>query len=291
MMKPMPLLCLNIALSLAAAPAAEKHIVLLAGGPSHSRGDHEHRAGCLVLAKCLNQVPGIRAEVHANGWPADPETAFRNAAAVVLYSDGGGGHPFLQGDRLRTIGALMDRGVGLALLHYAVEPTRARGQAEFLEWIGGCFEQHWSVNPFWEADFKILPEHPITRGVQPFKLRDEWYFHMRFREGMKDVTPLLSAVPPPETMSRPDGPHSGNPAARAAVQRGEPQHVAWAATRPGGGRGFGFTGGHMHTNWGEPNFRKLVLNAILWVAHAEVPPAGVECVLTDADLKANLDDK
>jgi type 1 glutamine amidotransferase len=280
-----------LALFALGALAADKKIVLIAGPPSHGPGDHEHRAGCLLFQKCLNELPGVRAEVHTNGWPADAATAFRDASAVVLYSDGGGGHPFLPSDRLQTLGELMDRGVGLALIHYAVEPTQERGQKEFMDWTGGCFEQHWSVNPFWEADFKTLPKHPITRGVQPFKLRDEWYFHMRFRDGMKGVTPILTAVPPPETMKRPDGPHSGNPAVRAAVERGEPQHVAWAAQRPGGGRGFGFTGGHMHTNWGDPNFRKLVLNAILWVARAEVPKSGVQSVVTSEDLKLNLDDK
>ena len=29
-----------------------------------------------------------------------------------------------------------------------------------------------------------------------------------------------------------------------------------------GGRGFGFTGGHFHWNWGNDQFRKLMLNAI-----------------------------
>ena len=74
-------------------------------------------------------------------------------------------------------------------------------------------------------------------------------------------------------MNRPDGPHEGNPAVREAVKRGEPQIVAWACERPDGGRGFGFTGGHYHRNWGNDNFRKLVLNAILWTAKVEVPAA------------------
>src|SRR6266404_339792 len=42
-----------------AGSAAEKKIVLIAGKPSHGPGDHEFRAGCLLLQKCLNQVPGI----------------------------------------------------------------------------------------------------------------------------------------------------------------------------------------------------------------------------------------
>ena len=78
---------------------------------------------------------------------------------------------------------------------------------------------------------------------------------------------------------------------RAAVKRGEPQHVAWASERPGGGRGFGFTGAHFHKNWGDDNFRKLTLNALLWVAKADVPADGVQSRVTPEQLKQNLDDK
>jgi type 1 glutamine amidotransferase len=244
-----------------------------------------------LLKACLDQVPGVTAAVHSNGWPQDAESAFDRAATVVIYSDGGPGHPFLRGDRLKTVGSLMKKGVGLACLHYAVEPTKEKGQKEFLDWIGGCFEQHWSVNPTWRPAFQPLPAHPITRGVKPFQLTDEWYFHMRFREGMQGVVPLLSAVAPAATVDRPDGPHSSNPAVRAAVQRGEPQVLAWAYERPGGGRGFGFTGGHFHRNWGDDDFRKVVLNAILWTAKIEVPPAGVQCAVTEAELRRNLDPK
>ncbi len=274
-----------------ASRAADRKIVFLAGPPSHAPREHEHRAGCLLLQTCLSNVPGVVSVVYSNGWPEDPEAAFADAAAIVVYADGGPRHPFLQGERLARIRELIERGVGLACLHYAVEPTREKGQKEFLDWIGGCFETHWSVNPHWEANFLTLPRHPITRGVRPFKIRDEWYFHMRFRDQMEGVTPILSAVPPPETMSRPDGPHSGNPAVREAVRRGQPQTVAWAFNRPDGGRGFGFTGAHFHDNWANDDFRKLVLNAILWIAKVDVPPRGVESVVTREMLDRNLDPK
>jgi hypothetical protein len=98
-------------------------------------------------------------------------------------------------------------------------------------------------------------------------------------------------VPDGSTTNRNDGPHEGNPAMRAMVARGNLQHVAWAAERPDGGRGFGFTGGHFHKNWGDDNFRKVMLNAILWVAKAEVPPDGVQSKVTPEQLAANLDAK
>jgi hypothetical protein len=92
-------------------------------------------------------------------------------------------------------------------------------------------------------------------------------------------------------MRRPDGSHEGNPAVREAVKRGDPQHVAWACERPDGGRGFGITGAHYHKNWADDNFRKLVLNAILWTAKMEVPAQGVSSKISEEQIKQNLDPK
>ncbi len=284
------LLLLIVIVVPATGRAEDKRIVMIAGNPSHGPGEHEHRAGLLLFQKCLADFPGIKVEVYTNGWPSD-STVLNGAAAVVIYSDGGDGHPALQDDHLQKLGALMKQGAGFACIHFAVEPTQENGQNEFLDWIGGCFEINRSVNPHWEADFKTLPEHPVARGVKPFKLGDEWYFNMRFREGMNGVTPILAAVPPLETMSRADGPHEGNPAVRAAVQHGDLQTVAWASERADGGRGFGFTGGHFHRNWGNEDFRRVVLNGILWVAKVEVPPDGVKSTVTAADLEQSLDQK
>ena len=139
--------------------------------------------------------------------------------------------------------------------------------------LGGHFEVNWSVNPHWEADFVSLPDHPITRGVEPFKANDEWYFHLRFKDSGK-VMPILAAVAPESTMRRKDGPHSGNPHVRRSVAEGERQTVAWAYERPDGGRSFGFTGGHFHWNWGHDDIRRLVANAIRWTAGDEIPVRG-----------------
>lgn len=290
MKKTLPLLAVAWLIAVVSSSAADKKIVLLAGAPSHGPGEHEHRAGCLLLKQCLDQVPGVQSIVVSNGWPAD-ESVFQNAAAVVFYCDGGDGHPAIQGDRLQTLEGLMRQGVGFACVHYGVEVPKNRGGSQFLNWAGGYFETHWSVNPHWDAEFQSIGSHPVGRGVKPFKIRDEWYYHMRFPDDMKGVTPILSAVAPASTLNRPDGPHSGNPAVREAVKRGEAQHLAWVYERPDGGRGFGFTGAHFHRNWEQADFRKVVLNALLWVAQAEVPAGGVASTVTPDDLKKNLDKK
>jgi hypothetical protein len=264
-----------------------RKIVFLAGRRSHGYGAHEHRAGCLLLANALNEsgLP-VRAEVHENGWPED-ESVLDDADTIVIYSDGGGGHPF--NAHIDKIDELMKRGVGLVAIHYGVEVPKGKSGDAFLDWTGGYFEAHWSVNPHWTANYEKLPDHPIARGVRPFKLNDEWYYHMRFRD--EGVTPILTDLPPEDSLSRPDGSHSGNPHVRKAVlERKEPQHMAWARERPDGGRGFGVTGGHWHWNWGHNQFRKLVLNAIVWTAGLEVPEDGVPSrSLTVEDLEANQD--
>ena len=270
--------------------AQPRKIVFIAGPPSHGPGEHEYRAGCLLFASCLDKLPDIAATVFTNGWPQE-QNALDAAATIIVYCDGGPADPILQNDHLKIIGAQMKRGCGFVCLHYAVEPTIEKGESEFLQWLGGAFEINWSVNPTWDADFTSLPDHPITRGVKPFKLHDEWYFHMRFPDKMKGVTPILVAVPDASTTSRRDGPHEDNPVVRELVARHEPQAVAWAFVAPAGGRGFGYTGGHYHKNWADDNVRKLVLNAILWTAKIEVPPNGVDSTLAPGQISQNLDPK
>ena len=286
-------LFLALAVTTASSFAADKKVaILIAGRPSHGPGEHEHNAGVQLLAKCLKEGAADRLEVITKlnaQWPTPEELA--KADTILIYSDGGGGHPALQDDRLNQLGEQMKRGAGFVCLHYAVEVPKDKAGKQFLEWLGGYFETHWSVNPHWDATFKNIPKHPISNGVQPFGARDEWYYHMRFPEGMEGVTPILSDLPPADTLSRGDGPHSGNPAVREAVKAGKPQHVAWAAERKDGGRGFGFTGGHFHKGWANDSQRKVVLNAILWTAKAEVPSEGVKSTVTPEDLAANLDPK
>jgi Trehalose utilisation len=269
------------------AMAADKQILLIAGKPSHGPGQHEHNAGVLILAKWLNTVPGVHATTSLNGaWPAD--SAFEKADAIFIFADGGEGHPAFQENRAVTLSKAAARGAGLMFFHYATEPPEQRGHKDMLDWIGGFFEVYYSVNPVYEADFKTLPVHPITRGVKPFRIRDEWYYNIRFRDNRKGFTPILTTIPPADTVKE-DGAHSGNPDARSKI--GQPQTVVWALQRVDGGRGVGFTGGHYHANLGDENFRKIVLNSLLWIAKVEVPRHGVQVTVAADDLKQNLDPK
>jgi len=278
------LLALPLALS-----AADKKIVLIAGKQSHGPGDHEFRAGSLLLQKCLNRVAGITSVVHSNGWPADV-SAFDGAAAVLLYADGGGGHPAIQGERLKFIDDLAKKGVGIGCAHYGVEVPKGDPGDAMINWIGGYYEHQFSCNPMWSPEFKSFPNHPVARGVKPFSVLDEWYFNMRFRPEMKSVTPILVAKCPDEVRKGPYVYPKG-PYPHIIEASGRDEVMMWVSERPDGGRGFGFTGGHRHVNWGNENFRKVVLNALLWIAKADVPAQGVASEVTEDEVKQNLDPK
>ncbi len=270
--------------------AAEKRrLVLIAGQPSHPTMMHEFRAGCLLLKRCLDASQLIRTDLHFDGWPQDPR-AFEGADAVCLYMDGGAKHAALQQDRLQTLSGLVGRGVGLGCMHYSVEVPADVAGKQWQDWIGGHYEHLYSVNPLWEPEFERLPAHPITRGVKPFRVKDEWYFNMRFRPGMQGITPILTAKPSDDVR---DGPYvyPKGPYEHIVAAKGRDELLMWCVERPDGGRGFGFTGGHFQLNWGQDDFRKIVLNALTWLAKAEVPAGGVESRVTEAELYQNLDEK
>src|SRR4026208_758905 len=185
---------------------ADKRIVLIAGKPSHPKGMHEFRAGSMLLQKALSGVKGVTVDVYTNGWPTktvdgvvvDDNALLDNADAVLIYADGGKGHPAIQRDHMKVLDALAAKGVGLGFGHYGVEvPAGEPGEA-MQRWNAGYYETNFSVNPMWAPKFDSFTNHPVARGVTPFSNHDEWYFNMRWSSDpsiMKRVTPILTAKP------------------------------------------------------------------------------------------------
>jgi len=291
-------------LAAAATPAksAPKKIVFLAGtvhqGPGgHPPGTHEYALAARLLKRALDSASNVgsnkigagavgplRTEIHLDGWPRDPRT-LDDADTIVVLSDGADrnrdDHPLLVGDRLQVLKKQMDRGCGLVAIHWTVFVPQEHGGDEFLEWIGGYFDyesgpaannpaaNNPAANKWFSkiqtttSDCKLAtPNHPIARGLKPFSLREEYYYNIRFRPNDPRLKPILTTAIPGESQE---------------------QTVAWAVERNGGGRGFGFTGGHFFENWGVEEFRRMVANAILWTAHVEVPAGGLQSAARVAD--------
>ncbi|HEY2787770.1 MAG TPA: ThuA domain-containing protein [Fimbriiglobus sp.] len=268
-----------------------KVILLVAGKASHGPGEHEFFAGTAILMNLLKQTPGVWPIMARDGWPKN-EKLFDLADSFVFYMDGRNGHPVVQKNRLDFLQKYMDKGVGWANLHYAVDYLPEHG-ARVLNWMGGYYDFHISFNPHWDADIRSLPKHPITRGVKPFTIRDEWYYNMHWIGDVEDVkdakgvTPILQAIPPDSTRKQKDATAS----VKKHVGEDRLETMAWAFDRKDGGRGFGFTGAHFHRNWADEDFRRVVVNALLWTAKVDIPEGGAKVDFDPADLNKNLDKK
>jgi hypothetical protein len=99
--------------------------------------------------------------------------------------------------------------------------------------------------------------HPVLRGVEPWTYRDE-IFSRYFLPNDARRTDLLI----------------GTPAADREAMG--PQVVAWAYERDGGGRGLVFGGVDYHDNMLVDDYRRFLLNGIVWAAGLDVPAGGVQ---------------
>jgi len=84
----------------------------------------------------------------------------------------------------------------------------------------------------------VAKDHPVTAGLQDYTIHDEIYWGYRVGS---DVTPLLTTTHP----------KSGKP-------------IAWYRTQ-GNSRIVYIQSGHDHKAWENPNYQRLVAQAIQWV--------------------------
>ncbi len=252
---------------------APKTIVLIGGSKSEGPARHDYGHGIRLIASFLGALPEARRgditiASYPDGWPDDP-AALDGASTVVLYFDGDMKHPLRDARHRRSFEALMRRGVGLVALHQASTVPAGDTTIELQRWLGGA--RFGMVDRTTEtATLQVAaPSHPVTRGVQDFAYRDEFYPTFRFAG---QVAPILTATL-----------HVQYRGGQSLIEdRPEKATVAWAYQRTGGGRSFGFSGGHYLVALDQPMLRRTLLNAILWTAHVDVPVKGASAGATDA---------
>lgn len=262
-----------ISVSGAAAQAEPIRIVLVAGETAKVDvpGHHDYLAGCECLRVLLSQTKGIEPVRVNEGWPEDT-SVFQGAKSVVFYTDGGGKQAFLQSpERIQAVQDLMDQGVGVVMIHQAVDfPQEHADRAK--SWLGGIYLAGASGRGHWPSHHFDFPQHAITQGVTNWKIKDGWLNGIQFVEGKQGVTPLVWSGKEYDE-SKP----------------GIDEHiVAWAYARPAGGRSFAFTGLDAHSAWELPGMRQLVVNGILWSAGVNIPEKGAACEIDQAALDAML---
>ncbi|WP_018970232.1 PVC-type heme-binding CxxCH protein [Rubritalea marina] len=265
-------LAVAIAVCTSTAQAETKKILFLAGKKSHANGEHEFEAGCKILANALNESGlDVEAKVFHPGFPKD-ESIFEGVDACIVYADKAGRFD----DGYAVLDKYVKGGMGIMFMHYGVHPKKDVGEKYFLPWIGGYMDDEESVNPKWIADLTPNKKHPVSNGLPAtFTVYDEFYYNMIFADGKHGdcCGAAVTGIPEPKRMIRYINMWNEN----GEKGFGKPQKLMWYKDTPlaDGGRGIGFVGGHYHRNWAIDEFRKMVLNAILWTARGEVPRAGV----------------
>lgn len=251
----------------------QKKIVLIAGKKTHPAAMHEYIKTVRLIKVMLDNatnLEGITTEIHLSGWPKNPEV-LEDADLVMTISDGQDGPagipvPFMTDERMQVMDKLMQRGCGFITYHFSTFAPDHYGE-KILDWGGGYFdwenelgEREWySAIKYMDVTVELpSPDHPIVKGVQPFKVLEEYYYNMRFKENDNRWKPLINV----KELESEDHTNGGV--------------VAWTVEREDGGRGFGTTMGHFYANWKDENYRKLMLNAIVWAAGATVPEGGVD---------------
>ena len=265
-----PKLPKGIALEEQPKDAKAAKIVFIAGSNYFKPGEHEYIGGCALLMDLVKQTQGV-ASVLALDWPKNPET-FAGARAIVFFVDGAEKHSMLKGERMAQLQKLTEAGVGLAMLHQGVDIPKDKGE-QMRDWMGAAWEKGYSQRAHWIDTYKALPDHPITRGVAPFKIDDGYLFKLRFVPEMRGVTPLLRTVNPK----------------MAGAKLDDNAIVSWAFERKDGGRSFAFTGGHLHVSFAEEGYRRFLTNGILWTAKFDIPSAGAPVLLTSADVNSYIE--
>ncbi len=236
-----------------AASAAEARRLLIVGqGPDgHPPTTHEFMPGAKVLAELLKRFPEIRTTVVNADEPwSDGPKLIDAADGIAMLVTQGAQWMQIEPERFAALKRLAARGGAIVALHWSVgakDEKYIAGQLALLGATRGGPQRKYQVLPMdlQRAD----PQHPILTGIGDFHALDEWYYALDQAPG---IHPLL----------------------RAKID-GKDETVAWSLERADGGRAFGFVGLHFHSNWQLPEYRRFVVQGVLWSLKQPVPAGGV----------------
>lgn len=184
----------------------------------------------------LHQNDGDEFLDYVFEWPHDV-MVFYNISATIPDA------------RFEALRSLLDRGVGLVVMHHAVLSYGDRPEAAEIMGRRLHHDGPFGFHPNQEYTVEIAdPTHPITQGMEDFVLRDETFTSFHGENLVEGNTPVLVT--------------SHDKAERV---------VAWRRTY-GHARVAGFQPGHDAEALGNPSVRRVLNNLILWCA-GRIPDA------------------
>jgi type 1 glutamine amidotransferase len=230
-----------------------KHLLIVGqGSDGHPPTTHEFMAGAKVTAELLKPWPNIQTTVvdASEPWAEGPKL-IDAADGIVMFVTQGAQWMQMTEERHAALKRLAARKGAIVGIHWSVGAKDAKyiqGQLDLLGATrGGENRKYQKLS----VDLKrVAPQHPVLTGIGDFKAYDEFYYALDKAPG---ITPLLS-----ENID------------------GKDEMSAWAWDRPAGGRSFGFVALHYHSNWQLPEYRRLVVQGILWALKMSIPENGAK---------------
>jgi type 1 glutamine amidotransferase len=254
-----------LALTAPCCAGSKKKLLLVGTGPDeHPAETHEYMAGLRVLARCLEPVSEIEVTtIRADGaWKEGPELMERADGVVLFLTEGA---KWVQSDpkRYEALTKLAKHGGGISVIHWAMGTREAGPVEDFVKLTGGCHGGPDRKHGVFETTAEAVdPKHAITARIDTFKVKDEFYYRLKFVQPDGAVTPLL----------------------RVTID-GKKESVAWCWERPDKGRTFGFSGLHFHANWRLSEYRRLVTQGVLWTMRVNVPHEKLSLEVKEEELR------
>jgi len=236
---------------------ATPKVLFVGKQPDHPFGTHMYLHTCGMLAKCVERNGDIQTVV-SDGWPQD-EATLEGVSTIVIYATPAAEF-LLDGPHRDQVTKLLDSGVGLVTLHWASSVNKdnfERLGTKWMSYLGGTWISNVGLHTGKSSLKQLAPSHPVCRGWQEYEIHDEYYLNPT----VGDATPVLQVM-----------------------ANDKPVVVGWAYERKNDGRAYATTLGHFYRNFQQEPFRRMVVNAILWTAHAEVPSDGAQVDLSDQEL-------
>jgi len=255
---------LALALVTSVSAAGSKRLLIVGQGPDgHPPTTHEFMPGAKVLAELLKSEKDLQTiVVNADEPWTDGPKLIDQADGIVMLVTQGAQWMQLEPHRHDALRRLAARGGAIVALHWSVGAKEAKyiqGQLDLLGATRGGPQRKYVVL---STELKrVVPRHPILRGVGDVKVHDEIYYAL---DRVPGIQPLFT--------SRIEG---------------KDEMAAWSWERADGGRSFGFVGLHFHSNWQLPAYRRFVVQGVLWSLKLPIPANGVNVDIESKKLELN----
>ena len=199
-------------------------------------GDRGHHRPADRAAQLLPVMAGRGIDITYTEDPADLNPAhLARYRAVLLYANIGS----LADAQEQALLDYIAGGGGFVPVHCA---SACCGKSDrFVALVGAAFARH-GAGVF--ETVVVDPDHPVTKGLEPFSTWDETYVHSRHNEVGRKVLQVRR-------------------------EAGKDEPWTWVRTH-GKGRVFYTAYGHDGHTWGQPGFHALLERGIRWAAGTEV---------------------